>query len=265
MKENQERLEEVNRTLEQQLLTLPSQLQMRCLALEKQLSSIPTSLTVAGAQLRVMEAKMQEHEERYQKLQNDEQLKSAQIHKELEAFMRKHTAEKQQLLKRISEQAETIHQLTHHMHLLHSKAEEDAIKAKEVLPSSTANKFGGSYPIFFKDNSESFNQAGTGAVESSMSQSFITAPHEHRESSMYHPSLEKSFVSRMTEGISPHSSSFIGQDPTSSRLSTRGPVDRSRQSLPNLSRYFTPEQNFQRPTTQTEKTVQVSSPPIRAT
>jgi hypothetical protein len=51
------------------------------LALEKQLSSIPTSLTVAGAELRVMEAKLEEHQENYQRLQKEEQHKSAQIHK----------------------------------------------------------------------------------------------------------------------------------------------------------------------------------------
>lgn len=81
MKENQVKLEDSNKLLQHQLLVIPSQLQQRCLALEKQLSEIPTSSIVAGAQLRVMEAKMQEHEERYLKLQNEEQLKSAQIHK----------------------------------------------------------------------------------------------------------------------------------------------------------------------------------------
>lgn len=81
MKENQLKLEESNKLLQHQLQIIPSQLQLRCLALEKQLSEIPTSSIVAGAQLRVMEAKMQEHEEKYLKLQNEEQLKSAQIHK----------------------------------------------------------------------------------------------------------------------------------------------------------------------------------------
>lgn len=262
MKDNQQRLEEVNRALEEQLLTLPSQLQMRCLALEKQLSSMPTSLTVAGAQLRVMEAKMQEHEERYRKLQNEEQLKSAHIHKELEAFMRKHTSEKQNLLKRISEQAETIHQLTHHMHLLQSKYEEDTRKLKEDLPTLTSNKFGGSFPVFFKENSEHHPRS---TVEPSTSHSYVTAPwpvsdpldrHRERVNQSKVPA-EKSFVSRMTEGISHHSSSFIAPDPSTSRLSTRRPEDETCQSLPNLSTYFTPEQNLHRGTTHTEKTIKV--------
>jgi hypothetical protein len=81
MRDNQHQLEAAKRVLEERLTALPSQLQLRCLALEKQLHAIPTSLTVAGAQLRVMEAKMQEHEERYQQLQHDEQLKSAQLHR----------------------------------------------------------------------------------------------------------------------------------------------------------------------------------------
>jgi hypothetical protein len=81
MKENQRQMEGAKAALEVRLTALPSQLQLRCLALEKQIHAMPTSLTVAGAQLRVMEAKMQEHEERYQQLQHDEQLKAAQFHK----------------------------------------------------------------------------------------------------------------------------------------------------------------------------------------
>ena len=81
MERRHEDMEETKKALERQLLTLPSQLQLRCLALEKQLSSIPTSLTVAGAELRVMEAKMEEYEENYRKLQKEEQEKSARIHK----------------------------------------------------------------------------------------------------------------------------------------------------------------------------------------
>jgi hypothetical protein len=229
MKENQIQLEKSNELLQEQLVSIPAQLQTRCLALEKQLSEIPSSLVVAGAQLRVMEAKMLEHQEKFQVLETKEQHKSAQIHRyeinekfsfscrELEAFMRKHSVEKQQLLKRISDQAETIHQLTHHVHLLHSKNETEILDPE----MNKHSKFGGSFPVFFKEES-SFtrstehdqknrtNQPETLTKGDGLNHSYISKPWPLSDSlSPRNNSHQTDFVSRMTEGISQNSSSYV--------------------------------------------------------
>jgi peptidoglycan hydrolase CwlO-like protein len=74
----QESLRQQNVSLSRDLSSLPS-LRARCSALEKQLSSIPTSLVVAGAELKVMEAKMQEYATACERKEADTQKKSAQM------------------------------------------------------------------------------------------------------------------------------------------------------------------------------------------
>lgn len=78
LQEIQEALYQQNASLAQDLTALPS-LRARCGALEKQLSTIPTSLVVAGAELKVMEAKMQEHASACARKEVDAEKKSAEM------------------------------------------------------------------------------------------------------------------------------------------------------------------------------------------
>lgn len=195
--------------------------------------------------------------------------------------MRKHTAEKQELVKRISEQAETIHQLTHHVHLLQSKCEANEVRVQEdLLSNSTASRFGGSYPIFVK---ESFPLTTTSTPKTrdessiakpwplsdpleqrySRSEQETTRNEDHRRGrSILEP--DKSFVSRMTEGISHHSSSFLGPAPAASERShtVSAAAQGLKSSFLHSSDFVTPSNDFQkgRPNVQTEKTLQVSLP-----
>jgi len=142
-------IQEDNHNLKGELETVPSKLQSRCSALEKQLANIPSSLVVANAELRVLEAKMIEHEEACCKREEAAQFNASKMHRELEAFMRKHTMEKHKLMQRVSEQAQTIHRLTHHVHLLQSI--HDPEKVVPVPENITDDeKFGGPHPLFYK-------------------------------------------------------------------------------------------------------------------
>lgn len=67
--------------------------------------------------------------------------------------MRKNEMEKSQLIERINEQSETVHQLTHHIHLLQSSQEADASHPVPEL-NVTAGTFGGKFPLFFNKQSE---------------------------------------------------------------------------------------------------------------
>jgi hypothetical protein len=227
--------------------------------------------------------------------------------------MRKHTAEKQELVKRISEQAETIHQLTHHVHLLQSKCEASEARAQlqqETLSvKANSNRFGGSFPVFVKEplsktaattnwstelsrHSDKATKRAGSHPESQLrkpwplsdtldqqhplppraSQATATAQETvlENDARMGHSILsatEKSFVSRMTDGISHHSSSFLAQQPSSPHASRAGGVP-SVKSLGQESRspfteeFLTPSNESLprgRSTAQTEKTVQVLS------
>ena len=63
--------------------------------------------------------------------------------------MRKHEMEKAQLIERMNEQSETVHHLTHHVHLLQSAHQADAA-CPPVDLNLSAGTFGGQYPLFFK-------------------------------------------------------------------------------------------------------------------
>ena len=65
--------------------------------------------------------------------------------------MRKHTTEKSQLVQRITQQAETIHQLSHHIQLLQSLQEARAADDADAPVPEYEGKFGGKFPIFYKD------------------------------------------------------------------------------------------------------------------
>jgi hypothetical protein len=195
--------------------------------------------------------------------------------------MRKHTSEKQQLLRRISEQAETIHQLTHHVHLLQSRYEEEqtASQTHKAMPFKTSNNFGGSYPIFFKDAPE--DDQTRRSRQTNPTDSLITAPwplsdtldqrsvrspqvqQDNQHQSQSHDRVkatEKSFVSRMTDGISQHSSSsFIAHDALiahAAQSSRHQSFEEPQQST--QAAYRTPTSQYERHGTQTENTLQVT-------
>jgi hypothetical protein len=80
--------------------------------------------------------------------------------REMESFMRKHSSEKSELMQRISQQAQTIHQLSHHVQLLQSLQEQQQVGADTDAPvPENADKFGGKYPLFFKDGNVSLGQS----------------------------------------------------------------------------------------------------------
>lgn len=86
---------------------------------------------------------------------------------ELETFMRKHEMEKAQLVERMNEQSQTVHHLTHHVHLLQSAQAE---LGNTTLPSTDidlpAGTFGGQYPLFFKHSEENKVPSGdSGAAD----------------------------------------------------------------------------------------------------
>jgi hypothetical protein len=188
--------------------------------------------------------------------------------------MRKHTAEKQQLLRRISEQAETVHQLTHHVHLLQAKDEEEQLVAQRTLPVKTSNNFGGSYPIFFKDPPEDDQ---TRSRSTHPTDSFVTAPwlsetlddqqlqsHQRHSASRVHDdqsherlkATEKSFMNR---GMSHNTSSSLTQDPliAMAQSSRHHSFEQPHQTTTTQA-YRTPIQSSQpRFATQTEHTLQV--------
>ena len=73
--------------------------------------------------------------------------------------MRKHEMEKKQLTERMQEQSQTIHQLTHHVHLLQSAQNSHSHRQVEVDVSEGV--FGGKYPLFFRRSN------GDGSIASS--------------------------------------------------------------------------------------------------
>ena len=220
--------------------------------------------------------------------------------------MRKNTLEKQQLLKRISDQAETIHQLTHHMHILQAKANEEAIKSENDISIKNSNKFGGSYPIFYKDqnvevdrllNSQNSGRFQNKSLNSGkdLNYSQVSKPwplsdtiHDQSERSQSinrimnegqhsNQPYDKSFISRMTDGINNNSSSYASNEqvqiplqsqthePSFSQRNISNIHHSTTTSLPSASvsmsatpPFMTPKEfPFRTTVIQTDKTVQV--------
>lgn len=91
--------------------------------------------------------------------------------RELETFMRKHEMEKAQLVERMTEQSQTVHHLTHHVHLLQS-AQEAGVACPPIDLDLSAGTFGGKYPLFFTRNEHNEHQKehAPGLVQSSNGQ-----------------------------------------------------------------------------------------------
>jgi hypothetical protein len=120
---------------------------------------------------------------------------------ELESFMRKNETEKAQLVERLNEQSETVHHLTHHVHLLQSSQEAEVSCPAPGL-NVTTGTYGGKYPLFFScqsdnkikvdpwpmsDRIDQNNSVNMSHLSSSITegQSFFTAPSTAVENGMH--------------------------------------------------------------------------------
>lgn len=74
--------------------------------------------------------------------------------------MRKHEMEKALLVERLKEQSETVHHLTHHVHLLQSGQLGDNVDLPEDLHLPPPGTFGGKHPVFFPKQSQQTRASG---------------------------------------------------------------------------------------------------------
>lgn len=90
----------------------------RCAALEIQIQSMPASLQIAVAEKRVLEAKLEKAVDAHDAQMSYHRDEAQKTKDELEAFLSIQATEKAKLRDKVQQQAQTIHQLTHHLHSL---------------------------------------------------------------------------------------------------------------------------------------------------
>lgn len=112
---------------------------LRLHLLSEQIQSMPSSLSVAQAEKRVLENKLQKATEAYEI--NIQRIQDHAIHKihEIGAFLELEKQEKELLQCKLAEQRETIHQLTHHLKLLQSSSSTTTSAYKNTFSTSNNN------------------------------------------------------------------------------------------------------------------------------
>lgn len=146
-----------NRQLQEEL----RRSELRARMLSEQIQSTPMSLSVAQAEKRVLEAKLVKTAEAYEVNVQRIQTHAVRQIQEVRAFLEMEKKEKAALEDKVRDQAATIHQLTHHLKLLHSQS---LVAAQTTVIGSTLGSQK-SAPSFYKFAPEdTFNHLPHGSL-----------------------------------------------------------------------------------------------------
>lgn len=105
--------------------------ELRCHLLTEQIKSMPMSLSVAQAEKRVIEAKLEKAVSTYEKNISSVQENAMNKINELKAFMKIQEAEKCTLHSQVQELKSTVHQLTHHLKVLRAQQQPEVTTLSE--------------------------------------------------------------------------------------------------------------------------------------